>query len=219
MSPTQASVQTSSPAQTFAGAWGHNPDMDLSLETVVSVALGLGLAAAAGFRVFVPLLVLNLASRFGYVPLAPGWEWVGGTPALLVFATATVCEVVGYYVPWVDHALDTVATPAAVVAGMLTSASVITDLPPLVKWTAVVVGGGGLAALVQGSTVALRAGSTAMSGGLANPLVATVETFGASLLAIVAVGLPLVALLFVAAVVLVIYKVGRWMLMRVSPRA
>ena len=44
--------------------------MDLSLETVVSVALGLGLAAAAGFRVFVPLLVLNLASRFGYVPLA-----------------------------------------------------------------------------------------------------------------------------------------------------
>jgi len=189
-----------------------------SLGAVISVALGLGLAAATGFRVFVPFLVLNLAVRWGYVPLAPGWEWVGGTPALIVFATATVLEVAGYYVPWVDHALDTVATPAAVIAGMVTSASVISDLPPLMKWTAVIVGGGGLAALVQGSTVALRAGSTAVSGGLANPLVATVETVGASVLAVIAVAVPLLALVLVAVVVAVIYRIGRWMVMRVKPR-
>ena len=190
--------------------------MDLSLDTVVSVALGLGLAAAAGFRVFVPLLVLNLAARWGYVPLAAGWEWVGGTPALIVFASATVLEIGGYYIPWLDHALDTVATPAAVIAGMVTTASVMGDLPPLVKWTAVLVGGGGLAALVQGSTVAMRAGSTAVSGGLANPLVATLETFGASLLAVVAIALPLVALVLVVIVVAAIYRIGRWMLMRVK---
>lgn len=189
-----------------------------SLGAVISVALGLGLATATGFRVFVPFLVLNLAVRWGYVPLAPGWEWVGGTPALIVFATATVLEVAGYYVPWVDHALDTVATPAAVIAGMVTSASVISDLPPLMKWTAVIVGGGGLAALVQGSTVALRAGSTAVSGGLANPLVATVETVGASVLAVIAVAVPLLALVLVAVVVAVIYRIGRWMVMRVKPR-
>ena len=43
-------------------------------------------------------------------------------------------------------------------------------------------------------TVALRAGSTAVSGGLTNPLVATLETFGASLLAIVAIAVPVVDL-------------------------
>lgn len=192
--------------------------MGESLDAVISVALGLGLAAAAGFRVFVPLLILNLASRWGYVPLAPGWEWVGGTPALIVFATATVLEVAGYYIPWIDHALDTVATPAAVIAGMVTSASVIGDLPPLLKWTAVVVGGGGIAALVQGSTVALRAGSTAVSGGLANPLVATIETVGASALAVIAIVVPLLALVLVGVVVAVIYRIGRWMVMRVKPR-
>jgi hypothetical protein len=180
------------------------------------VALGLGLAAAAGFRVFVPLLVLNLAARWGYVPLSAGWEWVGGTPALVVFAAATVFEIGGYYIPWLDHLLDTVATPAAVVAGMVTSASVMGDLPPLVKWTAVIVGGGGLAALVQGSTVAMRAGSTAVSGGLTNPLVATIETVGASLLAIVAVALPLVSLVLVVVLVATVYRIGKWMVRRIK---
>ncbi len=191
--------------------------MELSVETAVSVALGMALAAAAGFRVFVPLLVLNLAARAGYVPLAPGWEWVGGTTALMVFATATVLEVAGYYIPWVDHLLDTVATPAAIAAGMITTASVITDLPPMVKWIAVIVGGGGIAALVQGSTVALRVGSTSVSGGLTNPLVATLETFGASFLAVVAIALPVVALLLVVVVVAIIYRLGRWILMRARP--
>ena len=184
--------------------------MTITLETLASLGLGLGLAAACGFRVFVPLLVVSLGARFGYVPLATGWDWLATTPAALAFGSATLLEVMGFYIPWLDHALDTVAIPAAIVAGIVTSASVLTDLPPLLKWTAVIIGGGGLAALVQGSTVALRAASGATTGGLANPVVATVELAGSVITALAAVALPLFALFGVALALLVAFRlVGR----------
>lgn len=190
--------------------------MDLSPDTLVSLGLGLGLAAACGFRVFVPLLVLSLAARAGYVSLAGGWEWMATTPATLAFGTATVLEVAGYYIPWFDHLLDTVATPAAIVAGMVTSASVVSDLPPLLKWTAIIVGGGGIAGLVQGSTVALRAGSGATTAGLANPVVSTIELAGSTLTAVLAIALPLLALLLAATMVFVVYRLGRRLFVRRS---
>ena len=109
-------------------------DATTDLMPLVSVAIGLGLAAAAGFRVFVPLLALGLASRQGWLSLAPGFEWLASTPTLVAFGTATVVEVLAYHVPFLDHLLDVVATPSAVVAGTLASAAVFTDLPPVVKW-------------------------------------------------------------------------------------
>ena len=186
--------------------------MELNGDTLLSLALGLGLAAACGFRVFVPLLALSVASRYGYAPLAGGWEWIASTPATLAFATATVLEVAGYYIPWFDHALDVVATPAAVIAGMVTSASILGDLPPLLKWTAIGIGGGGAAAIVQGSSVALRAGSGTATVGLANPIVASVELFGATATAILAILLPLLALVVAIGFVVVIFRLSRRML-------
>ena len=183
--------------------------MDIPVQTIAAAGIGLGLAAACGFRVFVPLLVLSLAAKSGYVPLAPGWAWVGTAPAALAFATATLLETIGYFIPWVDHALDVAATPSAVVAGMVTTASVLTDLPPLVRWTAIIVGGGGLAALVQSSTVALRAGSTATTGGLANPVVAAAELGGSVFTSVLAVVAPLVALLAVVLGVTLFWRAAR----------
>lgn len=193
--------------------------MDSSIQAIAAVGVGLGLAAACGFRVFVPLLVLSLAAKWGYVPLAPGWAWIGTMPATIAFGTATLLEAFGYFIPWVDHALDLVATPAAVAAGMVATAAVLTDLPPLVRWAAIVVGGGGLAALVQSSTVALRAGSTVTTGGLANPAVAAVELGGSTLASILAVLLPVLALLAVIVVVAALWLVARRVGGRHRPRA
>src|SRR3954463_1520521 len=116
------------------------------MDSILSVLIGLGLAAACGFRVFVPLLVMSLASRagVGHLALGPGFAWIGSTPALLSFAVATVLEIAGYYIPWVDNLLDTVATPAAVVAGIVVTASAMTtDVSPFLKWTLAGGGGGG----------------------------------------------------------------------------
>jgi hypothetical protein len=194
------------------------PDVNVfSLDTLLSVGVGLGLAAAAGFRVFVPLLVLSLAARAGYVPLSSGFEWVASTPALLAFGTATVLEIGAYYVPWLDNLLDTLAVPAAMVAGVIASASVMTDLPPVLKWSVALIGGGAAAGVVQTSTALLRLKSTATTAGLANPLLATTELVGSVITSVLAIVLPLLALLLIALALFVIYRVSRRLLKRTGP--
>src|SRR6266478_5410247 len=148
------------------------------METFLSVCLGIGLSAACGFRVFVPLLVMSIAALSGHLTLAHGFEWIGSYPALVAFAVATSLEIAGYYIPWVDHLLDTVATPAAIVAGSIVTASFVTDVSPFLRWTLAVIAGGGAAGVIQASTVLVRGASTLTTGGLANPLFATAELAG-----------------------------------------
>ena len=135
------------------------------METLLGIAIGIGLSAACGFRVFVPLLVMNLMALGGYLHLSPGFAWIGSHYATMAFATATILEVIGYYVPWVDHLLDIVATPAAVIAGTVATASMVVDLSPFLKWTLSLIAGGGIAGLVQGTTSALRVKSSLSTAG------------------------------------------------------
>jgi hypothetical protein len=186
-------------------------------DALLSLALGIGLAAACGFRIFVPLLALSIAAKSGYVPLSGGFEWIASTPALLAFATATILEIAAYYVTWLDHVLDVIATPAAMFFGAVTAASVMTDLPPLVRWTAAVVGGGGAAGVVQGATVLMRLKSAALTGGLANPLVATAELFGSVTTAVLALVVPLIAILLIACLCAAVFLMsGRFLFGRLN---
>jgi len=173
--------------------------MDVSIESLLSIALGLGLAAATGFRIFVPLLIAGLAARFDYLPLGDGFQWLASTPALVMLVTAAIAETLAYYIPGVDHALDVIASPATLAAGVVASAAVMVDIPPAVMWPLAIIAGGGAAGLTKGSTALLRAKSGAMTGGLANPLVATVETVGATGLAVLAIVVPLLCLIAVVA--------------------
>jgi hypothetical protein len=188
-----------------------------TLETLLSVALGVALAAAVGLRVFLPLLVTSIAAYFGWLPLGDSFAWLGTLPAIVMLAVATAVEVAAYYVPGLDHVLDALAAPAAVIAGTVVAAAVMTDLPPLVKWTTAVIAGGGAAGLTQGATALLRAKSTATTGGLGNPAVATGELGGALGLSVLAIAAPLVAL---AVVVLCLWGVVRLVrrLFRQAPR-
>jgi hypothetical protein len=159
--------------------------------------------------VFVPLAAISLAARGGAVTLASGFQWMASDAALLAFSIATVCEIAAYYLPWFDHLLDVVASPTAVVAGIVATASVFVDVPPLVRWTVAVVGGGAIAGVVQGATLSLRLKSTAFTGGLGNPVVATGEAAGAAAASAVALLLPLVALALVAVAVAVAWRLLR----------
>ena len=173
------------------------------METALGIALGLGLSAACGFRVFVPLLVLGVANFTGAVTLGSGFEWLSSPPALIALGLATALEIAAYYVPWLDNVLDTIASPAAVMAGAVAAVAVQSDIDPLLHWSVVAIAGGGAASLVQVSTVALRGASTALTGGLANVFLSTGEWFGALAVAIMAIVAPVVALLLVVFVALV----------------
>ncbi len=163
------------------------------METFTSILLGIGLSAATGFRIFIPFLVASLASIAGYLPLSPSFEWIGTYPALIVFGAATVLEITAYFIPWFDNLLDSIATPAAFIAGAILMVAVVSGLPPLVKWALAIIAGSGTSGIVQTGTTVTRAASTTTTGGLANPVVSTVEagsSFGLSILAIL---VPLLA--------------------------
>ena len=163
----------------------------------IAVLTGIGLSAACGFRVFVPMLVVSVASHGGYLDLAPGFEWIGTYPAMGAFAVATVLEIGAYYLPWLDNLLDTVATPAAVIAGTVLTASVIGDVSPFLRWSLALIAGGGVAATVQASTVAVRGVSTATTGGLLNPVASTGELAGSLATSLLAVVAPVLAVVLI----------------------
>jgi hypothetical protein len=164
------------------------------MELLLSVCIGLGLSAACGFRIFVPLLITSIAAHSGHLHLASSFDWIGSTPALTAFSIATALEIAGYYIPWVDHFLDTVATPAAVVAGTIITASMVTDVSPFLRWSLAVVAGGGVAGVVQATTVLARGLSLTSTGGLGNPLIATAELGGSIVTALAAIIAPFFAL-------------------------
>ncbi len=189
--------------------------MDISPASLIGVALGVGLAAATGFRVFLPLLVAGIAAHFGHLPLSDGFQWLGSTPALITLSVAAVVEVLAYYIPGVDHALDVLASPATVIAGIVASAAVMTDLPPSIVWPLAIIGGGGIAGLTKGSTALVRAKSGLMTGGLANPVVSTVETAGATGLSLLAIATPVICLVLVVALLIwAVRKAGKFVFRR-----
>lgn len=166
---------------------------------LVSIAVGLGLAAACGFRVFLPLFLISLMSHLGFLQLAGTFEWMASLPALIAFGTATLLEVVAYYVPFVDNLLDTVATPAAILAGALAMMTQVGDHNPLFAYSLAAVAGAGAAGAVQGLTTITRQLSSLATAGFGNPILATAEAGLSVLMSLAAIFVPFLALIAVVA--------------------
>jgi Domain of unknown function (DUF4126) len=181
----------------------------------LSIVLGIALAAATGFRVFLPMLIVSGAAYAGHLQLDSNFAWLGTPSALTMLSVAALAEVLAYYIPFIDNLLDTLATPAALVAGTIVSAAVMTDVPPMLKWTAAVVAGG-IAGLTQGFTGILRAHSTALTGGLGNPVIATAELGGALLISVLALVAPAAAIAVVVLFLLVATRLLRRLFRRMK---
>jgi hypothetical protein len=179
-------------------------------ETLLGIAVGIGLSTACGFRVFVPLLVMNLAALTGHLHLSSGFEWIGSYYATVTFGTATIVEVLAYYIPWLDHILDLIASPAAIIAGTIATASMVMDISPFLKWALAIIAGGGAAAIVQGVTVTLRTKSSALTAGMGNVLISSAELVGSMVTAFLAIIVPILCLVLLALLcIFVIWKTGR----------
>lgn len=195
------------------------------MEAVMAVLVGLGLAAACGFRVFVPLAVVSIAARAGWLGIAPSMQWLGSDAAIIALSTATVLEIVAYKVPWLDHALDTIATPAAVIAGAVVSASQMGTIMPqgsggeMLMWAAALIGGGAVAGTVQAAAVTTRAASTVLTAGFANPILNVGQSAGAVGLSALTVVAPVLAAIVVLMVLTAAGFVIVWMIRRRSARA
>jgi uncharacterized membrane protein len=181
----------------------------MDIEIISAVAIGIALSASCGFRVFVPMLVASIAAHFGIFPVQEGFRWLAGWPAMICFGTATVLEILAYYIPFVDNVLDSIATPLAVGAGTLLMTSVLPIDNEMLKWLTGFVVGGGVAAAVQGGSVLTRLASTKLTGGTGNHIVATGEhaaALGTSLLSLVAPFAVAAFLILLVVVILIAFS-------------
>lgn len=178
----------------------------MTIETIISICLGIGLAASVGFRVFLPLFALSLASYFNVWDLNESWQWIGGLTALITLGVATLVEIFAYYIPYVDNALDTISVPLAAFAGTVVMLSTVVDLSPVITWALAIIAGAGTASAISTSSSGTRLASTASTGGLANPIFSTLETGTAVTMSIVSIFFPILAIVLVVIMLFIIFK-------------
>ncbi len=177
------------------------------MDTLLAICLGVALSAACGFRVFIPPFVMSASAIFGGADLPPSADWMETNAAFAALGAATLVEVAGFYVPWVDNLLDTIAMPAAIAAGTLITGSFAPELDPVLRWTMAGILGGGAAGGIQSLTSLTRLASTTSTGGIGNPVFSTLENILAVVFSLLAFALPLIAI--AALIALALFAVRR----------
>ncbi len=179
------------------------------MELIISLLIGIGLSATSGFRLFLPFLVISIASLTGYLDLTPSFQWIGTYPALTVFAVATLLEILSYLFPIIDNLLSSVSIPFAMIAGTIITASVLVEVSPLLTWSLAIIAGGGASLTTKTTSTLLHAGSTAVSGGTANPLLSILETLYSVVMAVVSIIAPVLIIFFFGFIVWVGTRIMR----------
>ncbi len=175
----------------------------------LSAFIGIGLAAASGFRVFLPMFAVSLAAYMGWINLPESFHWLSGIPTLIATGIAMVAEILAYYIPYVDHLLDTINVPLATVAGSILFASQFTTMDTFPQWALALIAGGGTAAAISSGFAGTRAASTATTGGLGNSVVATTETAGAGIMSVLAMAAPVIAAIAAVILLVIVFVLGR----------
>ncbi len=179
------------------------------LSYLLSAFIGIGLAAASGFRVFLPMFAVSLASYFGWIPMNEHFIWLSGLPTLITTGIATLAEILTYYIPYIDHLLDTISVPLATIAGSVLFASQFADLGTFPTWALALIAGGGTAATISSGFAGTRAASTATTGGIGNSLVASTETAGAGIMSMLAIFAPIIAFIIAVSLVTIVFVFGK----------
>lgn len=181
----------------------------MSPDTIISIFLGVGLAASVGFRVFLPLFALSFAAYLGVWELNENWQWIGSLVALITLGVATLVEIFAYFIPWVDNLLDSLAVPLAAIAGTAVMVSTVANLDPVITWSLAIIAGGGTATAIKGANAAGRLASTATTGGLANPIVTTIETGTAAVVSTASILIPPIAAILVIIILFITFRIYR----------
>ncbi|MDQ2638637.1 MAG: DUF4126 domain-containing protein [Actinomycetota bacterium] len=185
----------------------------------MEVLTGFGLATAAGLNAYIPLLALGLLSRFtDLVTLPHGWAWLENGWVMLIVAVLLIIEIVADKVPAIDTVNDAIQTfvrPTAggIVFGSGTAAqtAAVTDPGAFAQsgqWIPVLIGV--VVALVVSLTKStVRPAANVATAGVAAPMLSTVEDGISVGLVFLAILVPVLVLVAVAALVWGILRLRR----------
>lgn len=176
------------------------------MDLIFSIALGVVLSAAAGFRAFLPMFLLGLLQRYdlmGGYSLGPNFQWLGTDHAMAALSVATIVEVAADKVPALDHALDVLMTFVRPAAGCVSVLAVLSPQDPVVAYVVGIALAGGATLPIHLGKSLLRVGTNAVTGGVSAPALSAAEDLSAGLAVVLAVIVPVCAVLLGIASLLV----------------
>ena len=159
---------------------------------MIAFCLGIGLSAACGIRAFLPLLLVALNQRFNLIQTSFHLEWLDNNIVLIVLCVATIIELIAYYIPLIDHALDFIGSPLVFLVGAMSMASVIPDMPVYIDNILSIILGGSTALSMNGLMGIGRMKTTTLSAGAANPVYATLENIVSMVLTLLSFIIPVI---------------------------
>ncbi len=172
----------------------------------MSVLLGICLSAAAGFRIFIPFLVLSVTSYLGWIDYGSAASWLVSLPFLIGFGFVAAMEIAIYYNPWIDNMLDLISTPLSFFAGVILMLSVMPDINFILKCVIGIVCGGGTALNIRLLSLKARALSSFFITGIGNRIITTIETVSSVIISILAIYTPFAAVILVCFIVFYFLK-------------
>lgn len=181
---------------------------------LVSAFIGVSLAAATGFRIFMPLFLLSLGCRLELFQVGDELSWAGSPTVLAATSVAMILEIAGYYIPFIDNILDSLSIPLATIAGTLLFAIQFTDISPFLRWAMAIIARGGTAATISTVLASMRATSSIGTAGLGNFLIASLETIGSTILTILALFIPFMAIIVVIGLFYFFWQFGKKQLLK-----
>ncbi len=187
------------------------------VDDITAYFTALGLATAAGLNAWVPLLAVGLlAKHTGLIELTGSWSALAETPVLLGLAGVAALDFTGDKIPTIDHALHaagTVIAPTTGVVAALSSTSALDVSPALLTVIGLVA-----AETAHGTRMAIRPFSTIGTAGAGNPILSLIEDVTSTGLSVVAIALPVLALLLVLALFAAAWIVIRRLRRRMASR-
>lgn len=167
------------------------------IKTAVSICLGLSLSACAGLRAFLPLLALSVLVKLGYIHVSQSFVWIGSAPALITFSVATLAEILADKIPAVDNFLDSAGLFIKPVAGTVLFSTVIIKMDPLLAVVLGIIAGGSVSELIHVKKAALRAASSGLTLGFANPIISALEDFTTAVAVALSFVMPVLAAILI----------------------
>jgi len=185
------------------------------IEAVTSLFSAFGLSASAGLNAYLPLLIVAFAARFtNWITLAPPFDLLAHPISLAVITILLIIETFADKIPAFNHLNDIIQTFIRPTAGAIlfaASTQVITQLHPVVAIVLGIVVAGGVHVA---KAAVIRPTVTAITGGIANPVVSIIEDVIAAVVSILAIVLPAI----LTALVIICTAFILWMLWRRANR-
>ena len=124
------------------------------MELVAALGRTLGLSFAAGINLYATVIVLGLASRFGWVELPDQFQAFDSNIVIGIAIILYVVEFAADKIPWIDSVWDTVHTFIRPVGGALIAVVALGDASPTLEALMAI-----LAGSVAASTHLTKAGA------------------------------------------------------------